>query len=533
MQSKGAGMDRGYLQFCSEEEIKEIITICDNFCYTDYATTGVLQTSDQIKGRIKKEIASTMIGFYGEAHQDRILERVSKTDICSNYQIVGQRNSFDHIMDMVKAQDFNKKFGTNVKDPEDYRTVAHLMQEGISFNDLLSVGSESLYGCLIDMNVDYNLLQSDEKMRGAAQNLIETISSKFDAYDNYSDHPEVNANIAKLKEFKSRYIQAVTKDIIREHTGIYGTPPTMEDVQEQATSRFYINDYAIYNYDPITARNDPDNGMLFKSTTEACCSDTQENPRVFLGIRPSDEVIVHEFIHAVEAGGFEKGHDNRANTQYSGQYREFEIFNEVTVDYMAVKMMERREKLKAPKIVNDTPFRTSYSNLFPAMVPLLDSYMPELIETKFREFPPEEFMRIMGIEEFKNVASQSNEFLALAHDRSIVDVDNLMQSREQNIFDTFYEMQSQQSSIRKIMNFVTQKGEALATNLSQTKSPHLNRLASLAYGFTDMVNGIAQKHVARTLAPPMTSLEGFYPDLELEDENVMTMTMPRPTGTGV
>ena len=72
------------------------------------------------------------------------------------------------------------------------------------------------------------------------------------------------------------------------------------------------------------------------------------------------------------------------------------MFNEVITDYFAVLMCNERARKGKGVIVNSESFESSYSQLFGIMDKFLSSYIPELKETRIREYPAEEFMRVIG-----------------------------------------------------------------------------------------------------------------------------------------
>ena len=178
---------------------------------------------------------------------------------------------------------------------------------------------------------------------------------------------------------------------------------------------------------------------------------------------------------------------------------------------------ERLRKGKGP-IVKQELVKSEYMQLFDIMNEFLSAYLPELKETRIREYPAEEFMRVIGEEQFESIAVLCNEMIGLSHDRTIVDIAEISGIKEQELSGLLQGVTNNQSRIRQFINLIGRNSEQLASKLQGMDSPHLQRFAQLLYGATNTIGNITQQHVAKSLDSPIESL-----DMENEDEQVMTM----------
>ena len=131
---------------------------------------------------------------------------------------------------------------------------------------------------------------------------------------------------------------------------------------------------------------------------------------VSLGINPSDWVIIHEFIHAIENSGFQRNDKqlSKEDAPYTHHLRQHEMFDEVCVDYFAKLIYEARIAKGKGSIINQTSFSSSYSVLFPIMAPFIERMMPDIKAAKMveKENPGTIFQRFSHI--VKNVLHKAD-----------------------------------------------------------------------------------------------------------------------------
>lgn len=510
-------MDRSkVLQSYSSEKIAQVINLCDNLFYNNYLTTGVLNSREEIQAKIKGQVKESFIEFWGQSHSQKIQDKVNSTNISFLYQTIGPRNSIENFLRQTKVTNFNNANGTNFEDPQCIEFVSWLLSQ--HNNDIKSLietsNSINLEMCLQQLDTTKEDVLNNESLAKLVVGQINDLGQKWKVTQ-YSENSEINANMQFLEEFVKDFRMQVSQDVRQECISQEITD--INTISNQIYETFFVNYYGVRK-DPIAltlAPNSFDWGLL------RCDNGTEAYHRggtVTFGISPSDLVVLHEFIHAVDGAGFEKGHREKGKTEYSNQFRENEIFNEVITDYFAVLMYNERARNGKGVIVNSESFESSYSQLFGVMDKFLSSYLPELKETRIREYPAEEFMRVVGEDQFKNIAVLCNEMIGLSHDRTIVDIAEISGIKEQELSGLLQGVTSNQSRIRQFINLIGRNSEQLASKLQSMNAPHLQRFAQLLYGATNTIGNITQQHVAKSLDSPIESL-----DIENEDEQVMTM----------
>lgn len=504
------------LQSYPPEKISQIINICDNLFYNNYLSTGELKSSNEIKSKIKEQVAETFTSFWGQSHSQKIQDKANSTNLSFLYQTIGPRNSIENFLKQTKVTNFNKTNGTNFENPQCYEFVSWLLSH--HDNDIKSLietsNSTNLEMCLQQLGTTKEEILNNDSLAKLIISQINDLGQKWKTTQ-YSENSEINANMQILEEFVDHYRQQTTQEIRQEciSQGI----TDKNTISNQIYKAFSVNYYGVRK-DPIalTLAPNPADWELFRfdNDTEAYYRDGT----VSFGISPSDLVVLHEFIHAVDGAGFEKGHREKGKTEYSNQFRENEMFNEVITDYFAVIMYNERARNGKGVIVNSESFESSYSQLFGIMDKFLSSYLPELKETRIREYPAEEFMRVIGKNQFENIAVLCNEMIELSHDRNILDIAEISGIKKQELSELLQGVTNNQSRIRQFINLIGRNSEQLASKLQSKNSPHLQRFAQLLYGTSNTIGNITQQHIAKSLDSPIKGL-----DLEHEDELVMTM----------
>lgn len=500
------------------ERIAHAKYICDNLFYNNYLSTGILNTREEIQSRIKRQVVETATDFYGAQHNKKIQEKVDSTTINFGYQTIGPSNSIEDFLKQTKIANFNKQNGTNFESPKIFGDILKLLSQNNNDIKVLIESNLDIKGieyCLFQLGASKDDVLTDESLAKLVVSQINDLGQKWNTTQ-YSENPEINENMMFLESFVDDVDKLTTHRILD-----LCLSRRIEDRDEQLKKlldeKCYRKDsvwWYRYNLDPLASAEDQ---SLHKGkATLGAYNSSQHTLR--LGICPDDVTILHEFIHAIETSGFEKGHSEKGRTEYSNQFREYEKFNEVITDYFAVLMYNERLKRGKGPIVKQELVKSEYMQLFDVMNEFLSSYLPELKETRIREYPAEEFMRVVGEDQFKNIAVLCNEMIALSHDRTIVDIAEISGIKEQELSGLLQGVTSNQSRIRQFMNLISRNSEQLASKLQSMDSPHLQRFAQLLYGATNIIENITQQHVAKSLGLPIESL-----DMENEDEQVMTI----------
>lgn len=505
-------------QYNNPETISRVINLCDNLFYNNYLETGVLNSRQEIQGKIKQQVAETFIDFWGPAHSQKIQDKVNSTEISFLYQTVGPRNSIDDFLNQVKLDNFNATTGGNFKSPLSFWYVSWLLSN--NGNDLKTVietsSSPNIDLALEQLGVDKSEIVANESLARLTANQIFELAEVWDK-TTYSTNPEINENLQFLEGFVSQHKLDMAKQN-DEECQLMGITD-QASISNEFYKKMYVNYWGVRK-DPVAKALAPNNSSwdLFRNdsgTAAFQCGNT-----VAFGVELSDWVLFHEFIHAVDGAGFEKGHFEKGNTPYSNQYRQNEMFNEVVTDYFAAKMFNGRVASGKEAILSGKPFKSTYSKLFEVMDGFLSSYMPELKETRLREFPAEEFERVVGESQFETISVLCNELISLNHDRSVLDIAGLSGVKGQELDELLQGLNKEQSPIRQVVNFLGRNSAELATKLQSKDSPHLQRFAQLLFGASNTIGALTQQHVAKTLESPIESLE-------MEAENDMEMVMTK------
>jgi hypothetical protein len=222
-------------------------------------------------------------------------------------------------------------------------------------------------------------------------------------------------------------------------------------------------------------------------------------------------------------------------------------------------MMKQREKANNGRIVNPTTSKSEYSRLFDMLDSFFVAYLPELKETRLRKFPTEEFMRVIGKEQFETMSLICNELMGLSHDRglhewakkegltieqfldkyadisvdlygsretSVSEIDEQIQQSNKQFETTFDSSLKKQPTLKRLGMSVRKGSKALAERFNSSDSPHLKRFAQLLYSASDKIGSFTQQHVTRTLEPPIESLDLSMQDsIDMDVDNEMVMTM--------
>jgi len=491
------------------EQIAQIQNLCDNLIYNNYLQNGVLNTREEIQSRIRSQVTDSFVSFWGQEHAEQIQSRVDSIGINFIYQTTGAVNSVESLLKQIKINNFQQTYGFTCSDPETISTVSFFLSEGHSIEEVSTTLSPYCYkSALEQLGVSHEQLLNDPALQQNIIAQIKDIDTKWTPFSTYSNNPEINQNILKLENFIRETNMQITQDIVELYDKV--------DIKNSMSLGDYIyfarhQSFLGTQFDPLAQDYtfEQKRDML---TDDKACEAYYVNDEVTFGVMPSDEVILHEFVHALDKAGFEKGHFEMASTEYSGQYRMYEEFNEVVTDYFAVLMYNERARNRKPVMVNGNGFNSLYSQLFDIMGSFISSYLPELKETRLREYPAEEFMRVIGKEEFENIATLCNELIALSHDRNALEIISLSDTKELELDGILTGVKNNQSKIRQLINIVTSHSQELANKFQGSDMPHLRKFSELLYGATNTIGRITQRHVAKNLDAPLQGLD------EMEDE---------------
>ena len=507
-------------------EIAEIIQICDNLFYGDYYEKGGdFKTKDELTQRIKSSLGEDFIEFYGERYADKITQAIEKQNINFAYQIIG-KNSIEDFLNKKEREHLESK-GLDLKSAKilSFANSMILINGNFHIEKLIENQDKMLQhgdmtAALEFLGYDKSIFESKdvEKVREFVNKVKELAESK------YSDIPEVDRNMKKLSRFVSQYRrdleqerekeikiynldgiqylegeefnQALSEEAWRRAYASGGANATPEKVREIA--EYYYNkfrgildnggeDWILNNTksnDPIIQANDhksrqvvskgvydytSTNSALYDRNCSTAASHRSLTDSVSLGINPSDWVIIHEFIHAIEDSGFQRNDKqlSKEDAPYTHHLREHEMFDEVCVDYFAKLIYEARVAKGKGPILNQTPFSSSYSVLFPIMAPFIERMMPDIKAAKmvekenpgtiFQRFshivknvlhkadpdptPASFFSALIGKEHFEEISLLCNNIVELKNPKNVQKLINALQENgvldERDLIDSF------------------------------------------------------------------------------------------------
>ena len=275
---------------------------------------------------------------------------------------------------------------------------------------------------------------------------------------------------------------------------------------------------------------------------------------IYYAIKPGDDTVLHEFIHEVDNIAFQKGKSEWVTSFYSDQLCQNQMFNEVITDYFAMLMKNQRKAEGKSSIVCDTEIESEYSYLFNKMGKFLDAYLPELKVIRLREYPAEEFARIIGVKNFDDIAVLCNELIALKHDlhecemaqKNDKTLNDLMADsgyffygsmdffadKMQRLHDHADRMMDKslnkalrkQSLAKRLDLFLADKTQKIAGRLEQSKNPKLSKLAINFSGAAKDFKDKAQNEGLKKLQEPLQNI-GKQEPLLLEDKRQDEITV--------
>lgn len=528
------------LKHYSAKKIEEAIKICDNLFYGKYLETGELKTRAELQQHIKDEVTETFVQFWGADYAHELTRKIAAARIHFVYQIDGPSNSVDEFLVSLKTRRFNERYNTKFESPVLFKHVAKFLSKPFS-NPVKKLQSSltaddvpyNLVKCLEDLNVDQKKVIEDKDF---AESIVERIKvlGKYFTKITYSDNPEIQKNIMSLENLIYKVEKQLNKECKRRHVELYDA--------------LFVNDLGI-ELDPLVAGLDLDKlGKLMLRKNEFAGLKADESSDIYFCIKPSDETLLHEFVHEVDNIAFEKDHKNWVTAIYTDQIRQNQMFNEVITDYFAMLMKKQREYNGKPSIISDGKDESEYSYLFGKMGKFLNNYLPELKEIRLREYPAEEFARIIGQENFNMIAMLSNELIALkndlhmckdAHDTETTlndlitpesgyyfygsldyfagEMEKLEKCCNQKMDKCLKDALRKQSLAKKIDLFLRDKSFELAEHFEHSKHPKLTKLAQKFVQAGIVYNNKAKQQAIKKLKEPLQNI-GLKQPLLLEDK---------------
>ncbi|MBR4419085.1 MAG: hypothetical protein IKT33_03715 [Clostridia bacterium] len=510
-------------QLYPSEKVEKVISICDNLFYNNYLEKGVLESRENIQAKIKAKVIQTFRDFFGKKYEDKIINKVAATNMRFIYQTDGATNSIAEFLTEIKKMRLMETIGFNVVNPYDFKIIAAALS-GCN-DDILQLNKLApnlVANCLQTLNVPFKDFKRRKRLQRQVVKYIKEIVNCWDKAT-FSDNPEINDNLCFLQRF-------------------------VEDVQtnfESSCEQMNLNpeDENVEKYfkvmlDPIVMHLDPQAiawEMLHDAQLKGIHAGQYQS--ICFGICPDDTVILHEFLHELDDVAFEKGHREKGNTPYSRQFYKYQMLNEVVTEYFVQLMFRQRVDQKKEPIVHTRIEKSSYERLFEVLEPFLAAFLPELKEVRMREFPQEEFVRVIGQEYFDAIALDCNELIAVYHDRMLVEKAQLCQmTREQSVAELGFEyyggvdndlssLQKREAEIeenlkltvsavlkqlswqKRLENYLCAKSQDLAEYMKQKQNPHLHKLTRLASGFANTIATHVENKSIKRLGQPLTQTE--------------------------
>jgi len=505
-----------------QKELKKVIKLCDNIFYGKYLETGELKTRDELQNKIKKEVTETFIKFWGNEHAEYLTKKIENTKIHFVYQVDGLANSISNFLLKLKAERFNHLYNYKYNSSILFKQVADMLFSGFNPGEKLQKlisGNKvplDLITCIQELELDVDEIIKNKTVATEAVNQIKKLASQYKV-TSFSDNHIINKKLKWLEKFVIKTENKMYRQCRRKNINFYDA--------------FYKNILGP-QFDPLVKAMKLDESMMFMLGDEGALGlHANDSSDVYFAINPSDHTILHEFVHEVDNIGFEKGHFEFEQSFYSSELRQNQMFNEVINDYFASLMDQQRRKDGRPHMVCDNEFSSEYSRLFKIMGKFLDAYLPELKAVRLREYPAEEFMRIIGKKNFEKIALLCNEVIALKSD---IYTCNMAKEDEMNLNDLveesgfkFYgsldffvkQMQgisqvadknlqkylkralNRQSISKKIDLFLRDQSQNLAEHLN--KKPKLHKLAQSVTNVANYFNNLVEKRVLKKLKAPI------------------------------
>ena len=512
-------MDRSdVLAMYEPEELDRVIHICDNLFYNNYLVKGKLEAREEIHARIKKEVEKSFIDFWGEKHAEKIKDKIENTEMRFIYQIQGSVNSINECLEILKTQRFQKFSKLKVKDPIWFSVLCSWLEK--EDNDLKAfINNPSLNlvlkKCLNQLGITKEQIINDEKLAKSTVQQIRNLGKQYDEVT-YSNNPEVNANLKFLESFCQKFYAKTTNLCEKYNYDVYQT---------------IFKNKGLF-LDPIVQLLDPQQDawdMLRNHTIKGLHCNKRH--LIYFGIYPNDSTILHEFIHELENGGLEKGHTVHGILPYTNKFRCYEMLNEVVTDYFASLMCQRRTITNQPEIVSKQITMSAYSDLFVVMNKFLTYYLPELKEIILRQFPTEEFKRIIGERLYEKLAAMCSLKIALNHDKDLhemaqkqgVSLNNILAQHNETLYGddsstlsiifentkyvdkhmkkTLCKINRLQPIDKKIKLSAVNFGLDVAQKLRETQNPKLYRLSRTFYGLAKQVEAKTTEQAVAKLKP--------------------------------
>ena len=509
----------------SKKELDRVIYLCDNLFYNNYLDTGVLQSKQEIQDHIKTQVTESFVQFWGPQHADKITKKIVNTKIHFVYQVCGPTNSIDNFLISEKSKRFNQFNKTEFANPVFFKYAAKLFRNpfvnaGKTLQKTLSgeLVPLNLLNCLKELKVEMAEIINDETLANKVVSQIKDYGKKYNN-TNFSDDSKINDDL----QFLQKFVNKVARDVVAtcKVNGI--------DYNEAIYQNLYGTEI-----DPIVlSKHYDDNVAAMLRRQNILALRDQNSSNIYLGIRPGDETVLHEFVHEVENVGFEDGESECVKLFYTDATRHYEMFNEVITDYIAVLINKQRIKDGKQKIVGGKEFDSSYSELFGVMGKFLDSYLPELKETRMREYPAEEFQRVIGQKNFETIAVLCNELIALKNDLEVCkglqgdgytisdlmadkgecfygsmdfftnQIANIDDSATKELGKTLNRALRKQSLTKQVNLFLQKQSQNVADYLEQTKNPKLSKLAPVFMNASKVFKDKVQIEALKKLKAPI------------------------------
>lgn len=418
-------------------ELEYFIHICNNIFYNNYLETGRLNTKSEIEQRIKKDVCESLLDFYDKEDHAKILQRMNHTKINFVYQMFGSLCSVDKFLEHLegeRAQHFpERNDSVTLRFLLDYFNNIDLQKTPIEkiVDDNLKLFAEC-YEILLK-NIDKtdlrakNLMSYDMKSLFSNQMLFKQFLDLLKEYIQLlesreltlHDNPQINENLKfvrnfvekvkidikqKCKQYNLNFVDITNYDtygigIDPVVTNLYPECFTQKDnIEENTFSKKTLEQMLrISQKGFICGYYDQDTVFLPSSLVD------EENTNEYKGL--TDDTVIHEFGHAVTQGGFVKDDPLVASDD------KYDVLEEVVNDWLAFLIDEERRVQNKPAIISYNKTKSTYSVLFPVMKDFLNTYLPELKKIRLSENPVEGFIRILGKDNFDQLATLCDTYL--------------------------------------------------------------------------------------------------------------------------
>lgn len=515
-------MDKDLSFSYSQDELDKFVHICNNVFYNNYLENGELNNPDEIEQKIKTEICNSLVNFYGEAHRSKITDIVYRTEINFVYQTIGPVNSVEVFMDKLdeeRTEAFNEKNGNVSQFQLPLILLKDAEKKNKSIEDVIKTYAVIFADCFRMLGANFTktdlnqsellmpklmyIINNKDLLHHYIKSMKELVQSNAMKKITLSDNPQVNADLEFVGAFVKK-VKSGIKSVCQKNNKDFGKVMYQNNMGielDPVVKDLYPNCFVMG--DPNQVNSDHIEKVYLKTflqkmlrisvTSGGYICGVYDQGKIFLGSNLTDDTIIHEFIHAIEEGGFLKDTDDVCN-----ENNKHEMFNEIVTDYFATLIAQDRIAQHKKTIISQNNTESTYSALFKLMENFLVTYLPELKETRMGNRPVEDFMQIIGVKQFERISAlcksyfeliQSKKVCQEAESRCLSVADYLAKKNEKMLYKTeISDIDLLQAQINREIQKVKIELETLSNEVASQKLNHKKQTLATEFKQTSLKN---------------------------------------------